>query len=600
MIRNHRITMSFWLLTVCLCAALTLRVQAVDSASPYRDRIRNYDEAYTVLYQAAAAGEKGANLSDFRLTKEEVLQLYSDLVGSAPELFYLDKKIQYFYGSQSFARTVTSVEFFYTMTTEERVSAKIAYEKELSEIVSQVDSSLSEAEKALWVHDYLVASFGYDSEMKNYSAYSLFRDRKGVCQAYALAYTAILRRLGMEAVMIASPSQGHAWNLVKVNGRWYHVDVASDDPNPDFLGQVLHENFLLSDAEIALTSTMHSAWESSLTCSSSYSPALWKGVRSRMVWLDGRWYFIDSAAGTLSSSRFDGGGRLDLYTFRDKWLVTEDASRYWVGVFSGLSECFGVLFLNTPYEILTYSPTQMRISVLFETEADERVYGSAVYRKTLEYRIAASPTDTLSVIQAMAVPENPDASQTKVLPFTDVERTDSFYSAVRFVYDRGLFQGVSANRFAPDATLTRAMFVTVLGRLSGVEEAWYPGSWYADVPEGQWYSPYVSWASENGIVNGVGDGRFNPMGEITRAQMFKMAAYFGELWGLGQAASSGAVYSYEDAASVPDWALNSVDYCAANGLLDEIPEGGLLRPGDTATRAEAAQIIARLARLMGL
>ena len=552
------------------------------------------------MYNAAAAGKTGVDLSSFQLTDTEVVMVYSDLMMSAPELFYLDAQIQFYSDSQSAASTVASVDFCYTMTAEQRQTAMNTYKKEIADIVAQVDPALSETEKALWVHDYLVSSFSYDTSMKNYDAYSLFRDRKGVCQAYSMAYVAILRELGMEAVMVPSPSMGHAWNLVKVNGNWYHVDLVEDDPIPDVLGQVLHDNFLLSDSQIRKTSELHNDWVSTITCGKELSGSLWKGVSSRMIRTNQLWYYVDPNSSALVSSGLNGEGRSTLYTFSERWKSAADSSNSWNGVFSGVSEYQGSLFINTPYEILMYDPIGKQTSVCLEAKNGERFFGSTVYKNKLEYRIAAAPDDPKASIKTVEVGSlkwnQKKPEQTSTLPFTDVSTKDSFYSAVEFVYGAGLFQGVSADRFAPYATLTRAMFVTVLGCLCGVNTDSYTGTNFFDVPLGQWYTPYVNWASENGIVNGVGNGLFNPMGELTRAQMFKMAAVFGQKMKIGKNSGTDLTKNYADGGSLADWARESVSYCAENGLLDTA-KGGSLRHSDPATRAEAAQIISCLSQL---
>ena len=75
-------------------------------------------------------------------------------------------------------------------------------------------------------------------------------------------------------------------------------------------------------------------------------------------------------------------------------------------------------------------------------------------------------------------------------PFADVSENDSFYPAVEYVYKNELFRGVSANRFAPHSTMTRAMFVTVLGRLAGVDQSEYTKTSFSDAVAGEWYSAY--------------------------------------------------------------------------------------------------------------
>lgn len=105
-------------------------------------------------------------------------------------------------------------------------------------------------------------------------------------------------------------------------------------------------------------------------------------------------------------------------------------------------------------------------------------------------------------------------------PFTDVKPGDWCYDAVLYAKANGFFSGTSETTFSPNGTMTRGMFVTVLGRMAGIDPAKYGGdTGFTDVPEGMYYAPYVKWAAQYGITGGTGDGRFSPDALITRQQM---------------------------------------------------------------------------------
>ena len=102
--------------------------------------------------------------------------------------------------------------------------------------------------------------------------------------------------------------------------------------------------------------------------------------------------------------------------------------------------------------------------------------------------------------------------------FTDVPPYGNWaHEGIDYVLEQGLFQGVSDTLFAPDKTMTRAMVVTVLWRNAGSPKG--GEAEFVDVEPGQWYTEAVAWAAENSIVNGVGEGRFAPMSQITREQL---------------------------------------------------------------------------------
>ena len=578
------------LLSVCAFAA-----GPVYNSSPSQNEILRYELAYETIYDAAASGAQTADLSSCRITDEEAVQVYADLIASAPEFFFLSNKIYIDYVPGIFGNSAIRLTFTYLMNPKEREAASIVYENELSRIAAMVDPNWSEAEKALFVHDYLISVYSYDESGTTFDTYNLITSRKGVCQAYSLFYAAILRELGMEAVMTPSPDMNHAWNQVKVDGVWYHVDLIYDDPRPDRTGRVLHDFFLISDEE--MREKGHTGWRTTLPCPQSYpgSP-LWDGICSRIVPLGGRWYFIDPVSHTLSSSAFDGSDRTQHFTFTNRWRYDEDNRRFWVGTFSGLSEYQGSLILNTPSDVLVYDPAAQKTTVWLTADAGEySIYGSTVVKNQLEYVLSTTPNlegdePVLSREISSLVP----GLDAVPLPFDDVTRLDPYYDAVKFVQSRGLFQGISPDKFAPDTSLTRAMFVTVLGRLCGVDPADYASSSFTDVEPGLWYSPYVEWAAQAGIVNGVGGGRFDPTGILTHEQMYRIVASCGQMLNVGVPGDGSLPAGYTDLSALHDWARDGVSWCFANGLL---PAGTSLSPTNHATRAESAVIIAAFAEM---
>ena len=179
------------------------------------------------------------------------------------------------------------------------------------------------------------------------------------------------------------------------------------------------------------------------------------------------------------------------------------------------------------------------------------------------------------------------------LPFTDVSTSDWFYSAVKFVYENGLMDGVGNNLFAPNATLNRAMAVTILYRLEGSpdldgENLGYP---FADVDGDTWYSDAVYWARLNGIVDGVENNRFNPTGSLTREQMATILYRYAQYKG-ADVSASGDLSGFVDSANVSSWAADAVKWAVGSGLVNGV-EGNALAPQGTSTRAQAATVLMR-------
>mgnify|MGYP004492704545 CR=1 FL=1 len=178
------------------------------------------------------------------------------------------------------------------------------------------------------------------------------------------------------------------------------------------------------------------------------------------------------------------------------------------------------------------------------------------------------------------------------LPYQDVQQSDWYYSAVSFAYYNGLMNGVADTLFDPNGTMTRAMLVTVLWRLDGGSAD--GTSPYTDVPEGTWYTDGVIWATENGIVNGVGNGKFDPNGTVTREQiatiLYRYAAYRGV-----DVSDRASLELFTDAGAVSDYARAPMQWAVQTKLISgRLDHKQLyLAPQSGGTRAEVATILMR-------
>jgi hypothetical protein len=178
-------------------------------------------------------------------------------------------------------------------------------------------------------------------------------------------------------------------------------------------------------------------------------------------------------------------------------------------------------------------------------------------------------------------------------PFTDVSASDWFCGDVEYAVTKGLFAGVSNTRFAPERTTTRAMLVTVLGRLAGVEANAYAASGFEDVPEGAYYAGYVAWAAENGVALGTGEGRFSPDAAVTRQDLAALLLRYAESSGK-QFPVTLQYVAFADEALIEDYAKAAAETLYRGGIVTGRP-GGFFDPRGEATRAETAAMLHRFA-----
>ena len=178
------------------------------------------------------------------------------------------------------------------------------------------------------------------------------------------------------------------------------------------------------------------------------------------------------------------------------------------------------------------------------------------------------------------------------LPFTDVSTSDWFYNDVAFVYENGLFSGTDSRSFSPNASMTRAMLVTVLYRLEG-EPTVTGRSSFTDVRSGAYYEKSVIWAAANGIVTGTDSTSFSPDAKVTREQLAAILYRYAQYRKLDTDASA-KLNSFTDADSVSAYASEALGWAVSEGLINGA--SGKLMPKGDATRAQVAAILHRFVK----
>lgn len=176
------------------------------------------------------------------------------------------------------------------------------------------------------------------------------------------------------------------------------------------------------------------------------------------------------------------------------------------------------------------------------------------------------------------------------LPFSDVRIADWFYNDVKYVYEKGMMAGTAADVFAPNATTTRAMIVTILYRLEG-SPAVTGTSAFVDVPAGQWYTDAVNWAAANQIVKGTSATTFAPNDSITREQMAAILYRYAQYKGY-DVTKKADLSGYSDNGQVSAYAKDALAWANAAKLINGVTNT-TLAPQGNATRAQVSAILHR-------
>lgn len=183
--------------------------------------------------------------------------------------------------------------------------------------------------------------------------------------------------------------------------------------------------------------------------------------------------------------------------------------------------------------------------------------------------------------------------------FVDIENHWS-KSSVLYMAQHGYVNGIDSLHFAPDDKVTRAMFVTVLGRVAGVNTASYGSSQFVDVNISDWYGPYVAWAASVGVVTGYDSQHFAPNDYITREQMAVILVRFMNAMNINVSPTNAPI-TFTDSAAIDSWATDAVAKTQTMGIINGIADGSgyAFKPLDTAVRGQMCAVIERMLTLSG-
>ena len=174
--------------------------------------------------------------------------------------------------------------------------------------------------------------------------------------------------------------------------------------------------------------------------------------------------------------------------------------------------------------------------------------------------------------------------------FIDVNTKEWYHPYVDYAVTHGLFGGTSANTFEPETAMTRAMLVTVLWRYEGQPKGYQNTFSDVNAKDGSWYIDAVAWASANGVVNGVGNGKFDPEGKITREQMAAILFRYAQKKGI-DTSKRGNLSAFPDANKISAYAKEAMYWTVGEGIING--SDGKLLPQGNATRAQVATILMR-------
>lgn len=548
-----------------------------------------YAEVEERIKQALLTGETQVSVVDLQIPVEANL---NSLLFYSP---YLSNGIDasFYY---SLSECYTRIRLQNTMSLDETKEYFGQVDKKIAEILGLISEDMSNEKKALVIHDYLVYEGEYDYDNLNagtlpqdsYRSGGLLMKGKGVCQAYAYAYKYLMEQFGIECYVTTSQEMNHAWNIVNIDGSYYHVDCTWDDPVYDRLGRVGHGYFLVSDEavqEVRGGSKQHEGWDlTELVCDNKkYDDAYWENIQSQIIFSGDSSYYIE---GNFLYRRKDNSGETEPLKNLGRWYVWGESGSYWTTAYSGLFMYEDALYYNTATEIRKINRDGDKDVLVYKPDTSEgHVFGTKKVGTEIQYVLKKSPGETGTKYTTLLAGE-----ETKNI-FTDVGEEDWFYDEVTYVYNQGIMAGLTEDTFGPNEKVTRAQFVTILYRVEGEPNIEFK-ELFSDVPDHTWYTSAILWANSNGIVSGYENTRlFGVNDDITREQMatmiYRYALYKGD-----DISSRNSLEQFSDSNLVSAYALEAMGWAVEVGIISG-KEDTILDPLGSATRGECAAIIKR-------
>ena len=371
------------------------------------------------IVEGIKAWQTSIDVSELGLTRDDIDNgAVKSIINSHPEFISLSGGYTYWTSGSS----ITKIQFTYlTNAKEEQQELDAA----LQEVKSKIDTSgMSDEEIVLAYHEYLTSTVAYAYEdyfngtiaaNHGYDMYGALVKHSCVCQGYAETMFYLLREAGLSCAIASSGNINHAWNIVKIHGKWYHIDATWDDPVWDMPGRSYHDYFLVSfDTMNKNTLINHTKDRTDMVVSAQWgdtyttavdttyeSGKFWNGIEKAIFYKDGYWYSISegSSKTSFNINKYQYSTNINkvLYSGTAKW--TTPSGRYYPGVYSSIYLRGDNLYFTTPDSLnkiditsTNVNPTELiNIRTQYNSSTGNNLYAFGEQYGKLVYFITDSP-----------------------------------------------------------------------------------------------------------------------------------------------------------------------------------------------------------------
>ncbi len=338
------------------------------------------------------------NISSYNIPYTEAYKkALGNIVWDAiPEAFHVSNSMGFSISGSGSNKKFSSLNIVYNYTKAQYDKMYSEVESASSEILSGIsgNTTLTDVQKALLIHDRLAILCEYDTRSviasDSYTMYGALAKEVAVCQGYAEAYMYMLEKVGINSYLCSSDALVHAWNIVEIGGKYYHVDVTWDDPVKDIIGRVNHTNFLLSTNGIKASGHKANDFDTTPT-STTFDNYFWRDSETEFQLIGNTLYYIDDDEYLKT---YNGK---ELCSVQDIWY-TGNGGYYWVGNYSRLSSDGKDLLFSKSDAVYKYDVSNGKTEKVFTPQNSYgrayNIYGFKYDDGKLVCEIKDTPDDT--------------------------------------------------------------------------------------------------------------------------------------------------------------------------------------------------------------
>lgn len=420
-------------------------------------------EAKMTVISGLESLQRKIDVRGMGVTRDVVQDFYMSILFDNPQFFYVFTYLKYGYVGDEvlyiYPQYITSDKKPGEDTEQEIARQNIeigkmqeAFDRNTQQLLSSVDESMTDEEKLLALHDALVCHVSYSKEStgkyKNsiYTAYGAIVEGAGVCQSYALAYECLARLAGIQDIHLVSNTI-HSWNMVKLDGNWYHIDATFDDPVSDVNGRVLHKYFLISDKKLSENdkSGSHGTWAPNYSAESTKYDSgdyYWLNTESQVIFDGGKTYYVDMSSNTSAGSKMgiitqidESGKKTQLAKTEDLWSA---GTGFYAGNYTRLFKEGDCLYFNNSTTVMRVNVNDYKQEVVYTLPDDIKesncIYGLKKGDNKIYIGYGKTPTSVMTTVEYKydfnigLVPkyEMGDVNHDNILSIADVTAVQSY------------------------------------------------------------------------------------------------------------------------------------------------------------------------------